>query len=104
MQFMAWRSGPMSGYWIVRCQYNDQEAFLEYASKASDVVKQFKGEFLVRGGEQFQMENGHYERTVMVRFSSLEIAQQAYDSKAYKAALKIIESNANRDFIITGGV
>jgi uncharacterized protein (DUF1330 family) len=40
----------------------------------------------------------------MVRFPSLEIAQQAYDSKAYKAALKIIESNANRDFIITGGV
>ncbi len=29
----------MSGYWIVRCRYNNQEAFLEYASKATDVVK-----------------------------------------------------------------
>ena len=101
---MVWRSGPMSGYWIVRCQYNDEVAFLEYASKATSVVEQFKGEFLVRGGEQFQMEEGDYERTVMVRFPSLEIAQQAYASEEYKEALKTIESNANRDFIITGGL
>jgi uncharacterized protein (DUF1330 family) len=104
MQFMVWRFGLMSGYWIVRCRYNNQEAFLEYASKATDVVKKHDGEFLVRGGEQLQMEDGDYERTVMVRFPSLDIAKQAYESEEYKTALKIIESNADRDFIITEGL
>jgi len=74
----------MSGYWIVRCRYNNQEAFLEYALKATDVVKKHKGEFLVRGGEQFQMEDGDYERTVMVRFPSLDIANRLMKVKNTK--------------------
>ena len=49
---MAWRFGLMKGYWIVRCEYHDQEAFEEYAKVATEVVSKNDGKFLVRGGQQ----------------------------------------------------
>jgi uncharacterized protein (DUF1330 family) len=50
------------------------------------------------------MENGHFERTVLVQFPNMEIAKGAYKSKEYQAALKIIESSADRDFVIVEGL
>jgi len=94
----------MKGYWIVRCRYNDQDAFEKYASLTTEVVAKNNGKFLVRGGQQLQMENGHFERTVLVEFPNMEIAKEVYQSKEYQAALKIIESSADRDFVIVEGL
>ena len=94
----------MKGYWIVRCRYTDQNAFEKYASLTTEVVAKNNGRFLVRGGQQFQMENGYYERTVLVEFPNMEIAKKVYQSKEYQAALKIIESSADRDFVIVEGL
>ena len=94
----------MKGYWIVRCRYNDQDAFEKYASFATQVVAKNNGRFLIRGGQQMQMENGNYERTVMVEFPSMDIAKEVYKSHEYQEALKIIESSAERDFVIVEGL
>ena len=51
-----------------------------------------------------QMENGDFERTVLVEFPSMEIAKEVYQSKEYQAAFKIIESSADRDFVIVEGL
>ena len=40
----------MKGYWIVRCRYNDQDAFEKYASLATQGVAKNNGRFLIRGG------------------------------------------------------
>ncbi|GIT34618.1 MAG: hypothetical protein Ct9H300mP4_09370 [Gammaproteobacteria bacterium] len=50
------------------------------------------------------MENGHFERTVLVEFPNMEAATEVYQSKEYQAALKIIESNADRVFVIVEGL
>ena len=71
----------MKGYWIVRCRYNDQDAFEKYASLTTEVVAKYKGSFLVRGGKQVQMENGHFERTVLVEFPNMDIAKEVYQSE-----------------------
>ena len=94
----------MKGYWIVRCRYTDQDAFKKYASLTTEVVAKNNGRFLVRGGQQLQMENGHYERTVLVEFPNMEIAKEVYQSKEYRVALKVIESSADRDFVIVEGL
>jgi len=104
MRYMVWRFGPMKGYWIVRCRYNDQDAFEEYASLTTEVVAKNNGRFLVRGGQQIQMENGNFERTVLVEFPNMEIAKEVYQSKGYQAALKIIQSSTDRDFVIVEGL
>ena len=51
MPFMAWRFGRMKGYWIVRCEYHDQEAFELYAKAATEIVAKNDGKFLVRGAD-----------------------------------------------------
>ena len=94
----------MKGYWIVRCQYNDQDAFEEYASLTTMIVADNGGKFLVRGGQQLQMENGSYERTVMVEFPSLELAKEIYHSQEYQEAYNIIASSSERDFVIVEGL
>ncbi|SVB97181.1 uncharacterized protein METZ01_LOCUS250035 [marine metagenome] len=50
------------------------------------------------------MENGNFERTVLVEFPNMEIAKEVYQSKGYQAALMIIESSADRDFVIVEGL
>ena len=101
---MAWRFGLMKGYWIVRCEYHDQEAFEEYAKVATEVVSKNDGKFLVRGGQQTNKENAKLERTVLVEFPSFKIAEEVYAGDAYQAALKHIKNCSLRDFVITEGI
>ena len=68
------------------------------------MVAKNHGRFLVRGGQQMQMENGHFERTVLVEFPNMETAKKVYQSKEYQTALKIIKSSADRDFVIVEGL
>jgi uncharacterized protein (DUF1330 family) len=91
----------MKGYWIVRCEYNNQEAFELYAKAATAIVKQYGGKFLVRGGNQIRKENAKLERTVLVEFPSYEIAQSVYDGDEYQNAMQHIKNCSLRDFVIS---
>ena len=101
---MAWRFGPMKGYWIVRCEYHNPEAFGEYAKVATEVVAKNNGKFLVRGGQQTNKENAKLERTVLVEFPSFKVAEEVYAGNEYQAALKHIKNCSLRDFVITEGI
>ena len=94
----------MKGYWIVRCEYHDPEAFEEYAKVATEVVAKNDGKFLVRGGQQINKENAKLERTVLVEFPSFNIAEEVYGGNEYQAALKHIKNCSLRDFVITEGI
>ena len=94
----------MKGYWIVRCEYYDQEAFELYAKAATAIVKQYGGKFLVRGGNQIRKENAKLERTVLVEFPSYEIAQSVYDGNEYQNAMQHIKNCSLRDFVISEGL
>ena len=94
----------MKGYWIVRCEYYDQEAFELYAKAATAIVKQHDGEFLVRGGAHIKKENAKLERTVVVEFPSYEIAQSVYDGAEYQNAIQHIKNCSLRDFVISEGL
>ena len=94
----------MKGYWIVRCEYLNQEAFELYAKAATEIVKQYGGTFLVRGGNQIKKENAKLERTVLVEFPSYEIAQSVYDGDEYQNAIQHIKNCSLRDFVISEGL
>ncbi len=104
MQYMDWRYGLMKGYWIVRCEYHNQEAFELYAKAATEIVKQYGGTFLVRGGNQIKKENAKLERTVLVEFPSYEIAQSVYDGDEYQNAMQHIKNCSLRDFVVSEGL
>jgi len=94
----------MKGYWIVKVNVLDLEKQKEYATHATEAVKIYQGQFLVRGGKQSTKEGKEYERNVVVEFPSYEQAQSAYESEEYQSAKKILGDNKDRIFQIVEGV
>ena len=94
----------MKGYWIVRCEYHDPSAFELYAKAATEIVAKNDGKFLVRGGQQTNMENAKLDRTVLVEFPSFEIAEAVYAGEEYQSALTHITESSGRDCVHAEGI
>jgi uncharacterized protein (DUF1330 family) len=93
------------GYWI-SCyrKIKDADALGEYAKLAGPAITSQGGRFLARGMPAKLFEQGENQRTVLVEFDSVEKAVAAYDSDAYKQALKALGNAADRDIRIVEGV
>ena len=94
----------MKGY--VVCVYksiNNEDALKEYAAKARIAVEKYQGNFLVRGGKNIAKEGEASPRTVIIEFSSFEIAEQFYNSKEYKEAKSILKGKVVRQYQIVEG-
>ena len=83
----------MKGY--VVCVYknitNDQK-LKEYALKARSAVEKYKGIFLIRGGKSKSNEGEESPRTVVIEFSSFDVAMTFYKSKEYQDAHSILKN------------
>ena len=78
----------MKGYWINRCHVTNAEEYGQYAKLAGPAIEKYGGKFLVRGGDQVELEGSGLERIVLVEFDSKEKALEAYHSEEYKVALE----------------
>ena len=67
-------------------------------------IKKFGGKFLVRGGKQEEKEGEGFERTVLVEFSSLDLARQCYESSDYAEALSYSNQSSNRLVVLVEGL
>ena len=74
-------------YIIVDMKISDPEQYKQYMAAAPAAVKAFGGEYLVRGGRHAVMEGDWAPaRIAMLRFPSLQAAQDFYDAETYRAA------------------
>ena len=73
------------GYIIGQVEVKDPEAYREYIAQAPATIAQYGGEYLVRGGD-FEVLEGEWarERTVVLRFPSVEDAKRWYASPEYE--------------------
>ena len=79
-----------AAYLIVESNISDPEQFKAYMAAAPAVVKQFAGEYLVRGGRTAVLEGDWAPpRLTLLRYPSFEAAQRMYDSPAYRAAREL---------------
>jgi uncharacterized protein (DUF1330 family) len=94
------------GYWVVAYRSISNEAALkEYARIAGPAIQAAGGRALIRTSEGIEArESGMQQRTVVTEFESFEKAVAAYESDAYKTALKVLGSGADRDFRIVEGL
>jgi uncharacterized protein (DUF1330 family) len=93
------------GYWI--CCYrsiSNPAALADYGPAAGPAIQAAGGRFLARGGPAKVYEAGKNERTVMIEFDSVAQAIAAYESDAYKAALRKLDGAVERDVRIVEGV
>ena len=94
----------MKTYWITRCHVNNPDEYNEYIKLAGPAISQHGGNFLVRGGDQIELEGGPYERTVLVEFNSMAEAESCYRSVAYQEALEYSKNSSNRHVVLVEGV
>ena len=67
----------MKGY--VVCVYesiNDKIILEEYATKATEAVQKYNGNFLIRGGKKITTEGQNFVRTTIIEFSSFDTAKE----------------------------
>jgi len=93
------------GYWIACYRsVSNPEAVAEYARLAKPAIEAAGGRFLSRGLPAKTYEAGNNERTALIEFDSVAQAIAAYESDAYKTALRALEGWAVRDMRIVEGI
>ena len=92
-------------YWIVLYHsVSNPQALAEYGKLAVPAVEAAGGRILARGMAAQAHEAGLKERSVVVEFDNLQKAIAAYETPAYKAALKALAGSAKRDMRIVEGL
>jgi len=95
----------MTAYIIARINVTNMEQYKKYTAVTPEVIGQFGGRFIVRGGEKVTLEGPEEtNRIVVIEFPSLERAQAFYQSDAYQEAKKLREEAATGQFIVVDGV
>ena len=93
----------MKAYWITRCHVHNSDEYDQYIKLAGPAINKHGGTFLVRGGDQVELEGGPYERTVLVEFANYKTAMECYDSLEYQEAHNILKGHVLRHHQIIEG-
>ena len=73
------------GYLLGQITINDKDQYKKYDSKIGDIIAEFGGKYLVKGGFRDVKEgNPSWQRDVLVEFKDIETAQLFFSSKQFK--------------------
>ena len=93
------------GYWLATYKKIENKDNLgNYAKKATETIKSYGGQPLVRGGKYKCLEGNEFTRTVIWEFPNYDAAEKCYNSKEYQDAWKLSKSSTERDLQIVEGV
>ena len=93
------------GYWLATYKKIENKSSLgNYAAKATDAIKSYGGNPLVRGGKYKCLEGNDFLRTVIWEFPTYEAAEKCYNSKEYQEAWSLAKSSTERNLEIVEGV
>lgn len=93
----------MAAYWVAHVEVHDPDTYGKYAKLATEAIAAHGGEFLARASRTVWLEGRERGRNVIVRFASVEDAEQCYHSAQYQEALKFALASAERDLCIIEG-
>jgi uncharacterized protein (DUF1330 family) len=92
------------GYWVVSYQsVSNPGAVAEYVKFVGPVLNLLGGRVIVAGKPAKIREMGVDQTVVVIEFENLQKAIGAYESDQYKAALKVFNNGAQRDFRVVEG-
>ncbi len=95
----------MSAYIIARIKVTDPDKFKLYQLATPDILKKYKGTFLVRGGDVNTLEGiEETARIVVIEFPDQAHADAFYSSAEYTAARKLREGAATAELISVDGI
>jgi uncharacterized protein (DUF1330 family) len=84
----------MPAYWIARAKINDPVEYKRYTDLVPEIIENFGGKVLARGGEYEIMEGPeHFHRFVVIEFSTLADGTACFKSDEYNAAAAFRRAN-----------
>jgi len=90
----------MPGYWMIRSDVTDREAFAEYAKLASPILAKHGGRFISYGQRHETREGSDVPRNVIIEFPTYEDAVACYDDPDYRASLELARKAMRRELVI----
>ena len=73
------------GYLLGQITISDKSQYRKYDAKIGDVIKEFGGKYLVKGGLRMVKEGSPtFQRDVLVEFKDIETVQNFFSSKQFK--------------------
>lgn len=91
------------GYWIVRGEVKDPEAYKAYVAANAAAFRKFGARFLARGGKCEVVEGSGRSRNVIIEFADYATALACYRSSEYTAAKALRMGAADVDIIVIEG-
>lgn len=77
----------MTAYWVARSKINDPVQYKKYTDRVPEILAQFGGKVLARGGDYRILEGPQkFERFVVIEFPSMAQAIACHQSQAYQEA------------------
>ena len=96
----------MPAYWLARAKINDAVEYKKYTDLVPDILANYGGSVLARGGKQEQLEGPEFFlRHIVVEFPSLERALACHQSPEYQEArlFRLNGVGENELVIVDGG-
>lgn len=95
----------MAAYLVAQVEVTNPDAYQDYASKVPDVIAQYGGKYLARGGDVVALEGGDVTgRVVVLQFESIDAAKAFYNSPEYQKILPMRLANSNGKVFLVAGV
>ncbi len=91
------------GYVVARAIVTNPTAWAAYAAKASEAMKIYGGNPIVRGGRNEVVEGEGRARNVVIEFASFDDARKYARSPEYAAAAKLREGAGVIDIVVVEG-
>jgi uncharacterized protein (DUF1330 family) len=86
-------------------EFTDEAALQEYRRRNTDVVAQFGGRFVVRGGAVDVLEGDWpWERAVVMEFPDAEAARAWYRSPEYEPLRELRQGASRTQLVVVEGV
>ena len=92
------------GYIVAQIDVSDAAAFEEYRALVPATIEKFGGRYLVRGGQQEQLEGSNNPRTVILEFESFDRAREWYYSPDYEKPKAMRQAASKGNAILVEGV
>jgi len=96
----------MSVYMIVEAkEVFDKQKYGEYIKKVPQIIEQFGGKYIVRGGDVSVVAGDwHPARIIIVEFESMDKFQAWWNSPEYRAVVHLRENGAKTNAIVVKGI
>jgi uncharacterized protein (DUF1330 family) len=91
------------GYWIVRVDITDPEAYKAYVAANAEAFAKFGARFLVRSGKYETVEGTSRGRNVVIEFKDYATALACYRSPEYAAAMRLRSGAGIADILVIEG-